>query len=141
MSLNTTGPAPIVIVKFGGQSTTGQCYLSFQAEPLDSAAQSIGEFSTDIANNQLVLKPQDLLDPPNNSVADLIGCYVGWSVFFYSFVGVDPSFEFSLKLQQSGNDLITPVVITQDSTEVVAAKGPDGDNNIVFSFGNFGKIV
>ncbi len=141
MSLNKTGPAPIIIVKFGNINVVGQCYLSFQAEPLDSPAITLGEFSTNTATNQLTLDPQNLLNPPENNVKDLIGCYVGWSVFFYSFVGVQPSFKFSLKIQQSGSDLITPVVITENSKDVVSASVPGENNKLVFSFGNFRQIV
>jgi hypothetical protein len=141
MSLIKTGPAPIIIVKFGNTNVIGQCYLSFQAEPLDSPAIPLGEFNTNTAINQLTLNPQDLLSPPANNIKDLIGCYVGWSVFFYSLVGVQPSFKFSLNIQQSGSNLITPIVVTETSDDVVAASVPGENNKLVFSFGNFRKIV
>jgi hypothetical protein len=141
MSLNKTGPDPIIIVQFGNINVVGQCYLAFQSEPLDSPAVTLGEFSTDKATNQLTLNPQNLLNPPENNVKDLIGCYVGWSVFFYSFVGVTPSFKFSLKIQQSGSDIITPVIITETSKDVVAASVPGQSNKLVFSFGNFVQIA
>jgi hypothetical protein len=141
MTLNPTGPAPIVTVKFGNTNVTGQCFISFQAEPLNTPGILIREFNTATATNQLTLNPQDLLDPPSNKVGDLSGCYVGWSVFFYTFVGLDPKFRFSLKIQQSSIDIISPIIVTQDSEGIIVVKDSNESSKLVISFADFKQIV
>ena len=141
MTLNLTGLAPIVTVKFGNINVTGQCFLSFQAEPLNTPGILIREFNTATATNQLTLNPQDLLDPPSNKVGDLSGCYVGLSVFFYTFVGLEPKFKFSLEIQQSNIDLISPIIVTQGSEGIIVVKDSLKFNKLVISFANFKQIV
>ncbi len=141
MSLNKTGLAPIVTVKFGNINVTGQCFISFQAAPLNTPGILIGDFNTATATNQLTLNPQDLLSPPSNNVGDLSDCYVGWSVFFYTFVGLDPKFRFSLEIQQSNIDLIPPIIVTQDSADIIVAKDSNNSNKLVISFSDFKQIV
>lgn len=142
MGLNPTGPAPIVIVDFGDINVTGQYFLSFQSEPLNTPGVLLGEFNTEIPQNQLTLDPKKLLDPPSNNIENLIDCYIGWSVFLYTFVDVEPTFKFSLKVQQSSKDIITPVTITQDSKDdILIANGSDGSTKLIISFANFKKIV
>jgi hypothetical protein len=142
IGLNPTGSDPIVIVEFGNLNVTGNYFISFQSKPLDTPSEVLGEYNTETSQNQLTLNPKELLDPPSNNVEDLIDCYVGWSVFLYTFVNVIPEFKFSLKVQQSSKDIITPVVITQKSTnDILVAKASDGSTQLIISFADFRKIV
>jgi hypothetical protein len=106
MLLNPAGSNPIVIASFGGIDF-GQCTLFFKEKggsfspiiSFDNTATSVFTFAVD---------PVKLLNS-SNTISDLIGCQVGWTV---TFVDLDESttslFSFNLKIEQDGKSLMTP---------------------------------
>jgi hypothetical protein len=99
MSLNPSGPKPVVTIRIGGIQTTGSGDFYFQG-------QVVGSFNTNKALHTFNIDP-------------LINSEIGWVVTFTSFPQSPIQFSFAIDVQQSGTSIITPINIDQNSPKVV----------------------
>jgi hypothetical protein len=105
MSLNTTGPDPIINARFGGIHF-GKCTL-FLKKFTDSAFSPIATFTNQSSSTfTFEIDPQRVLGA-GGRLSDLVGCDIGWTVTFVN-LSTTPStaqFSFDLTIGQDTNIL------------------------------------
>jgi hypothetical protein len=113
MPLNPTGSNPVLIIQFGGQDS-GLCDLYFQNKP-------ITRFDNSKPLYKYELDPMLLFGSARSTVSNLIGTEVGWVVTFTNLASPTIQFSFDLDIRQDGASIITPIEVTETSTQVVNA--------------------
>jgi hypothetical protein len=113
MPLNPNGSIPEIIIQFGNINSQGLCRLYFDNKPINT-------FSNDQSLHKIILDPMVLLGSSDSEVKDLIKKEVGWVVTFTNFKG-PIQFSFTLDIRQSNVSVITPVIVTETSPNVVNA--------------------
>jgi hypothetical protein len=106
MSLNTTGSDPIINARFGGIHF-GKCTLFFK-KSTDSVFSPIATFTNQSSSTfTFEIDPQRVLGS-GGTLANLVGCDIGWTVTFVN-LSATPStaqFSFDLTIGQGTNILV-----------------------------------
>jgi hypothetical protein len=113
MGLNTSGPKPLLSIRFGGMQTNGLCDIFFQTEN-----NVIKQFNNNQSLHSLTLDPAVLVSP-TKTLQDLVGSVIGFNAIFTNVPGSPIQFSLTMDIQQSGASIITPIFMDDSSSGII----------------------